>query len=61
VIESATIHERELQDRKGRWHQLRIRPYKTQDHKLDGAVVTLVDIDQFKVAKKSRKGAVHEN
>jgi two-component system CheB/CheR fusion protein len=45
-----TIHgidsqEREVQDRAGRWYSLRIRPYKGVDNRLDGAVVTAIDID----------------
>jgi two-component system CheB/CheR fusion protein len=27
---------------------LRIRPYRTQDHKIDGAVLALFDVDEFK-------------
>ena len=30
------------------WHQLRIRPYRTLDNRIDGAVITLVEIDQMK-------------
>jgi two-component system CheB/CheR fusion protein len=45
-----TIHgvdpqQQEIQDRTGRWHSLRIRPYKGLDNRLDGAVITLIDID----------------
>jgi two-component system, chemotaxis family, CheB/CheR fusion protein len=45
-----TIHgidsqEQEVQDREGRWYSLRIRPYKGVDNRLDGAVVTAIDID----------------
>ena len=58
VIDTATIYEREIQDQKGHWHQLRVRPYKTQDQKLEGAVVTLLDIDQFK--KSHGKGGRDE-
>ena len=38
----------EVQDVAGRWYQLRIRPYVTQDNKIDGASVVLVDIDPIK-------------
>ena len=48
VIDTLTIREREISDSNGRWHQLRIRPYRTADNKIDGAVITLVEIDQMK-------------
>jgi two-component system CheB/CheR fusion protein len=28
--------EREVRDKNGRWHSLRIRPYRTSDNKIDG-------------------------
>src|SRR5437899_1546816 len=48
VIEAATVVEREVRDRDGRWHSLRVRPYTTTDNKIDGAVITLEDIDALK-------------
>src|SRR5438309_317951 len=48
VIDAATVVEREVRDRDGRWHSLRIRPYTTTDNKIDGAVITLEDIDALK-------------
>jgi two-component system CheB/CheR fusion protein len=48
VIESLSTREREVRDSENRWHQLRIRPYRTSDNKIDGAVITLVEIDQMK-------------
>jgi len=40
--------EREVRDKAGRWHALRVRPYLTLDNKVDGAVLVLVDIDALK-------------
>ena len=48
VIETLSPREREVRDSDNRWHQLRIRPYRTLDNKIDGAVITLVEIDQMK-------------
>jgi two-component system CheB/CheR fusion protein len=50
VIDSVTPREREIQDRQGRWYSLRVRPYRTLDNKIDGAVILLVDIDAMKQA-----------
>lgn len=48
VLESLATQEMEVQDREGRWHLLRVRPYRTSDNKIDGLVVVLVDIDQLR-------------
>jgi two-component system CheB/CheR fusion protein len=48
VIESLANREREVRDRKGHTYSLRVRPYRTTDNKIDGAVVTLMDIDELK-------------
>ena len=48
VMERVQTEEREVLDRDGRWHLLRIRPYWTADNKIDGAVVVITDIDDAK-------------
>ncbi|MEO5969962.1 MAG: CheR family methyltransferase, partial [Bdellovibrionia bacterium] len=44
VAETMEPREIEVQDRKGRWFRLQVRPYKTADGKIDGAVIAFVDI-----------------
>ena len=48
VIETMAMTESEVQDREGRWYRMQIRPYKTTDNKIDGAILSLVDIDALK-------------
>jgi two-component system CheB/CheR fusion protein len=48
VISTLNLKAQEVQDQDGHWYDLRIRPYKTSDNKIDGAVVVLVDIDSIK-------------
>jgi two-component system CheB/CheR fusion protein len=48
VIETITVHESEVQARDGRWYRMQIRPYKTIDNKIDGAILSLIDIDGLK-------------
>jgi two-component system CheB/CheR fusion protein len=48
VLETLGTRELEVQDRAGRWHLLRIRPYRTAENKIEGLVVLLVDIDQLR-------------
>jgi two-component system CheB/CheR fusion protein len=48
TIETLVPAERDVQDRAGRWFSLRVRPYKSLDNRLDGAVVTAIDVDAAK-------------
>jgi two-component system, chemotaxis family, CheB/CheR fusion protein len=48
VIDTLHTHEQEVQDTSGHWYSLRIRPYKTIDNQIDGAVINLIDIDVLK-------------
>ena len=57
---SLTSVEREVQDREGRWYSLRIRPYRTRENKIDGAVMLLVDIDEHKRAVELVMSAVKQ-
>ena len=50
VLDTGSNRELDVQDRRGRWFSLRLRPYKTLDNKIDGVVVMLVDIDSLKRA-----------
>jgi two-component system CheB/CheR fusion protein len=48
VIETLVNKELEVQDRWGHWYSMQIRPYKTTDNKIDGVIITLVDIHTLK-------------
>ena len=48
AMDSMAGHEREVRDGEGRWHLLRIRPYRTLERKIDGAVIVLFDVDTLK-------------
>lgn len=48
VIDSVSVRELEVRARNGRWYSLRVRPYRTMDNKIDGAVITLIDIQDLK-------------
>jgi two-component system, chemotaxis family, CheB/CheR fusion protein len=49
VIDSQVIRQQELQDREGSWYSMTIRPYKTIDNRIDGALMTLEDINDLKL------------
>ena len=48
VLDSLTAREIEVQDREGRWHLLRVRPYRTAENKIEGLVVVLLDINELR-------------
>ena len=48
VTDKVEPMEREVLDLEGHWYSLRIRPYKNLENRIDGAVLTLVDIDTNK-------------
>ena len=48
VINTLHLKTQEVQDQSGHWYDLRIRPYRTIDNRIDGAVVVLVEIDALK-------------
>jgi two-component system, chemotaxis family, CheB/CheR fusion protein len=43
VIDSVAPKELEVTDRRGRTYVLRIRPYKDQENRIDGAVLAFID------------------
>ena len=48
-IDNVAPHEREVQESEnGTWHLMRVRPYKTWDNKIDGAVISFENIDAIK-------------
>ena len=51
AMDSMSIREREVQDRDGHWYALRVRPYRTLENKIDGAVLILVDINDLKLTQ----------
>jgi two-component system CheB/CheR fusion protein len=48
VIDNVRTVEREVQNRAGHWYFLRMRPYKTAENKIDGVLMSFVDIDGLK-------------
>jgi two-component system CheB/CheR fusion protein len=49
TVESLNTQEVEVQESEsGAWHLMRVRPYKTWDNKIDGAVISFQDIDAMK-------------
>ncbi|HLK51091.1 MAG TPA: CheR family methyltransferase [Bryobacteraceae bacterium] len=54
VIDNLNVKEREVQDRDGRWFSMWVRPYRTAENKIDGAVMVLFDVTERKHAAEAR-------
>lgn len=48
VIKTLNTKDEEIKDLDGRWYSLRIRPYRTRDNRIDGAVIALRDVTKEK-------------
>lgn len=48
TIEGGMFQEREVRVKDGPWYLLRVRPYKTWEEKVEGAVLSFQDIDSLK-------------
>lgn len=59
VIDTLVVAERRAQDDEGRWWSVRVRPYRTSEHRIDGVVIAFVDIDSVnessRVAQLARR------
>jgi two-component system, chemotaxis family, CheB/CheR fusion protein len=53
ILSSPTPIEREVRGQKDEWYLVRLRPYRTVEDKVDGVVITIVDITPIKKAEES--------
>jgi two-component system CheB/CheR fusion protein len=60
VIENVSHKSIELHDNNDKWFSIRIRPYKTLDNRIDGAVITFVNITDIKDAETRRNALQNE-
>lgn len=52
VLETLSMTEEEVAGPGGRCHLVRIRPYRTEDHKIEGAVIALFDVTALKSSQR---------
>ena len=52
VIRTLEMEQRKVKDSEGHEYSLRVRPYRTTNDKIDGAVITLLDIEGKKEMRK---------
>jgi two-component system, chemotaxis family, CheB/CheR fusion protein len=54
AIDNLHVKEREVQDQEGRTYLMSIRPYRTVENRIDGAVMTLYDVTERKQSAEIR-------
>lgn len=57
VVQKLSRIEREIRTTDGRWYIARLLPYRTLDDKIDGVVMTFMEITERKVAEALVKGS----
>lgn len=55
VLDNLTSKEIEVQTRNGMWFLMRIRPYRTLDNVIKGAVITFIDITELRRSRELLK------
>ncbi len=60
VVESVSIQEREVRTPEGSTFMLRIRPYRTHENEIDGAVVMLFDVTELKSSSDQVRRALED-
>lgn len=58
VLRSLVFHECRVPARDGRWFAVRIMPYRTQDNRIDGVVITFLDITLAKTQEDTLRDAL---
>lgn len=51
VIDTMQSTNEDVVDESGNWYTLWIRPYRTMDNRIDGAIITLIDINEIKLTQ----------
>src|SRR5260370_2980970 len=59
TVETISPREAEVRDTAGVWHLMRCRPYRTSENKVEGAVISFVDIDALKRVVEETRAYAH--
>jgi two-component system CheB/CheR fusion protein len=57
ATQTLAVQQTTIQNRDGRWFSVEVRPYRTIDDRIDGAVITFFDIDDLTRALESAEAA----
>ena len=51
---------REVKSRNGKWYDMRLRPYRTVEDKIDGVVITFVDVSERRQVEEALRASERE-
>ena len=57
VIDRLTPIEHVLRAQDGRWYLIRLRPYRTSENRIEGVVISLVEVTQLRQAEESLRAS----
>ncbi len=57
AIQTLAVQQTKIQTRDGKWFSVQVRPYRTIDDRIDGAVITFFDIDDLTRALETAEAA----
>lgn len=57
AIQTLAVQQCKVQNRGGRWFSVQVRPYRTIDDRIDGAVISFIDIDELTRALERAESA----
>ena len=60
VLDRLQTIEREVKTRDGRWHLMRLLPYRTAEDRIDGVVLTFLDVTERKRAEEALRRSSEE-
>ncbi|MDZ7742867.1 MAG: chemotaxis protein CheB [Bacteroidota bacterium] len=61
VLRTLIFIEKQIPTKEGRWFRIRIMPYRTFDDRIDGLVITFIDISKLKQVGERLQKAKQEN
>jgi two-component system CheB/CheR fusion protein len=57
VLDRLVLKEKQVETKDGRWYHMRIHPYRTSENRIEGVVVSFLDITPVKILELSLEGA----
>src|SRR5262249_18433162 len=57
VLINLGIVKRDVRSRSGRWYDVRMRPYRTVDEKIDCVVTTFVDVSEYRTIEQALRAS----
>ena len=60
VLSDLTPIRREIHSRRNLWYDMRMRPYRTVDNRIDGVVITFVDITERRHMEEALRDSEHQ-